>query len=162
MDSYHSSVVDAAASSGGANYIESVSADGSLHVSIHLAADSNAGQYRVYAWYANANADSAYGIANVTSAAFANATPDPYGYYTYYEEFEDYQYYIVSVTAKNTGSTEFAPSGCTVKADMPYDTIAEGKLILLNRVGSNFTETLAADMECNRCQFILAKKKRVF
>lgn len=96
---------------------------------------------------------------NGTETASQVSPPDPYGYYTYYEEFDGYQYYVASVTVQNTGSTEFDPSGCTVRADMPDESTAEGKLVLLNSAGSDFTETLAAAEECSGYLFILAKEE---
>ena len=94
-----------------------------------------------------------------TETASQVVPPEPYGYYTYYEEFEGYQYYVVSVTAKNNGNTEFDPTGCTVRANMPDKSTAEGKLVLLNSLGSDFIETLPTEEECSGYLFILAKEE---
>ena len=85
--------------------------------------------------------------------------PDPYGYYNYYEEYEGYQYYVASVMVKNNGDTPFDPTRCIVRADMSDETTAEGKLVLLNGIDSDFRETLDADTECNGYLFILAKEE---
>ena len=85
--------------------------------------------------------------------------PDPYGYYNYYEEYEGYQYYVASVTVKNNGDTPFDPTSCSVRAGMPDETTAEGKLVLLNGIDSDFIETLDANTECNGYLFILAKEE---
>lgn len=96
---------------------------------------------------------------NGTETASSVVPPDPYGYYTYYEEFDGYQYYVVSVTAKNTGDSEFDPESCTVRADMPDESVAEGKLVLLDNIESDFRETLRGGMECSGYLFVLAKEE---
>ena len=85
--------------------------------------------------------------------------PDPYGYYNYYQEYDGYQYYVAAVSVKNTGETAVDPTTVLVRADMPDETTAEGKLVLLNEIDSDFRETLDGGRECNGFLFILAKQE---
>ena len=87
------------------------------------------------------------------------APPDPYGYYTYYEEHYGYQYYVASVTVKNESDRLFNSSSCLVTADMADESRAEGKLVLLNEVDTDFQETLDAGKECKGYLFVLVKKE---
>ena len=85
--------------------------------------------------------------------------PEPYGYYNYYEEYEGYQYYVASVTVKNNGDTSFDPNTCKVTAEMSDQSTADGKLVLLNEIDSDFKDTLDAGRECNGYLFILGKEE---
>lgn len=84
---------------------------------------------------------------------------DPYGYYNYYKEYEGYQYYVVSVTFKNNGDGPFDPNTCKVTAEMSDQSTADGKLVLLNAMDSDFEETLDAGMESSGYLFVLVKEE---
>lgn len=96
---------------------------------------------------------------NGTETASQVVPPAPHGYYTYYEEYEGYQYYVVSVTVKNTGDSEFDPASCTIRADMPDESVAEGRLVLLDNIESDFRETLRGGIECSGYLFVLAQEE---
>ena len=97
---------------------------------------------------------------NETGTQSQVVPPEPYGYYNYYQEYDGYQYYVASVTVKNNGETAFDPNTCKVTADMPDQSTAEGKLVLLNEIDSDFKETLDSGRECNGYLFILAKQEQ--
>lgn len=97
---------------------------------------------------------------NETGSQSQILPPNPYGYYNYYQEYEGYQYYVASVTVQNNGETAFNPNTCKVTADMPDQSTAEGKLVLLNAIDSDFKETLDSGRECNGYLFILAKQEQ--
>lgn len=85
--------------------------------------------------------------------------PEPYGYYNYYEEYEGYQYYVASVTVKNSGDAPFDPTSCKITAAMSDQSTADGKLVLLNEIDSDFKESLDVGRKCNGYLFILGKEE---
>lgn len=96
---------------------------------------------------------------NATGTQNEVKPPEPYGYYNYYEEYEGYQYYVAAVTVKNNGDTSFDPNTCKVTAEMSDQSMADGKLVLLNEIDSDFIDTLDAGRECNGYLFVLAKEE---
>lgn len=96
---------------------------------------------------------------NATGTQNEVKPPEPYGYYNYYEEYEGYQYYVASVTVKNSGDNSFDPTSCKIAAEMSDQSTADGKLVLLNEIDSDFKDTLDPGRECNGYLFILGKEE---